>query len=94
MTIARAHKIFLVAVVNIAFLFAGAMMYTYLGEWLGKLGFFGDAPCADNHCGLNGTEEISWGMRHYLYAWMSFTLGIVNFIRTAYVIMAYMDVDK
>jgi hypothetical protein len=91
MKVASVNKMFFGIVVNIAIFFIGSMMYIYLGEWIGNLGFFGDVPCA--HCGVDGNPGIIWGIRHYLYLWMSLALGFANIVRIVLVALAYMEED-
>ena len=66
-------------VLYIIALFTFAMIWTYLTEKLQLSGFFGDKPQPFNNNEIDGAWN--WGIRHYLYSFMSLALFIVGIAR-------------
>lgn len=75
-------KFFTKLSLQVVILFGIAIVYSYLTNFLQVSGFFGDTPIPlDKQRETRIDEAWDWGIRHYLFFWMSVLLFIIQFIR-------------
>jgi hypothetical protein len=67
---------------QVVILFAIAIVYSFLTQYLQSSGFFGDTLLPLDKQGAHEVDSAwDWGTRHYLFFWMSILLFIIQLVR-------------